>query len=327
MRVVEPVRAEPRRILVIKLGAIGDFFMAMPAFQAIRRHHPDARITLLTTRFFAAMATDSGWFDHVVIDNKPKRNPFAWLNLARFLNSGFDRVYDLQTSGRSNLYYRLLLRKPEWSGNAKGCSHPDSTPVRRAVHSFELRRAQLRSAGIADVPFADLSWLTQGRRHSVSGQTVLLVPGAAAHRPQKRWPAAQYAALAAWLQGQGYQPVVIGGKDEAEAACVITKAAPASVDLTTRTTFADIADLARDAVCAIGNDTGPMHLIAAIGCPCLVLFSSHSDPNHSAPRGSQVRILRRDDLATLSVANVQQTGASGFSARSGVQPGIPSGPE
>ena len=180
------------------------------------------------------------------------------------------------------------------------------------MHSFELRRAQLRSAGIADVPFADLSWLTQGRRHSVSGQTVLLVPGAAAHRPQKRWPAAQYAALAAWLQGQGYQPVVIGGKDEAEAACVITKAAPASVDLTTRTTFADIADLARDAVCAIGNDTGPMHLIAAIGCPCLVLFSSHSDPNHSAPRGSQVRILRRDDLATLSVANVQQQVQAAF---------------
>jgi ADP-heptose:LPS heptosyltransferase len=55
---------------------------------------------------------------------------------------------------------------------------------------------------------------------------------------------------------------------------------------------------------AIGNDTGPMHLLAAVGCPSLVLFSRDSDPARCVPRAPPdaptVRVLRRDDLATLA---------------------------
>ena len=51
----------------------------------------------------------------------------------------------------------------------------------------------------------------------------------------------------------------------------------------------------------MGNDTGPMHLIAAAGCPCLVLFSHDSDPERCVPRGGRVSILRRPDLANLPV--------------------------
>ena len=58
---------------------------------------------------------------------------------------------------------------------------------------------------------------------------------------------------------------------------------------------------------AVGNDTGPMHLIAAAGCPSLVLYSRESDPAKVAPRGSSVATLRRDTLAELSIAEV--TGA------------------
>ena len=312
-----------RRILVVKLGALGDFFLTLPAFQAIRRHHPHDHVTLLTTAPFAEMARASGWFDHVMVDTRPKRDLMGWLRLIGFLNSGFMRVYDLQTSGRSNLYYRLLMRKPEWSGNARGCSHPDPTPVRRAVHSFDLRRAQLKTFGIEDVPFADLSWLTRGDRFRQPGPTILLVPGAAAHRPGKRWPAGHYAALAVNLARQGFTPVVLGGRDEAEAARLIALTCPTVIDLTARTTFFDIADLARDAVAAIGNDTGPMHLIAAIGCPSLVLFSKESNPHHSRPRGADVRVLQRDDLAELGVAEVDTAIADLVEAR---HPGRDPGP-
>ncbi|HBA43779.1 MAG TPA: ADP-heptose--LPS heptosyltransferase, partial [Alphaproteobacteria bacterium] len=53
------------RILVIKLGALGDFVLATGPFAAIRQHHADAEITLLTTPPFAAMARQTGFFDHV----------------------------------------------------------------------------------------------------------------------------------------------------------------------------------------------------------------------------------------------------------------------
>jgi ADP-heptose:LPS heptosyltransferase len=70
-----------------------------------------------------------------------------------------------------------------------------------------------------------------------------------------------------------------------------------------RTSLADLAVLARGAAGAIGNDSGPMHLIAAAGCPSVVLFSADSDPALCAPRG-KVAVIRRDDLATLPVAPV-----------------------
>ena len=62
--------------------------------------------------------------------------------------------------------------------------------------------------------------------------------------------------------------------------------------------------LARAAAVAIGNDTGPMHLIATAGCPSIVLFSGDSDPALCAPRGPLVDVLRRPDLATLDVDTV-----------------------
>ena len=247
-----------KKILIIKLGALGDFVLALPAFAAIRRHHPGARITLLTTRPFAELAKASPYFDEIQIDDKPKLNPIRWLALAARLNAGkFTRVYDLQTSGRSNFYYRLFLKKPEWSGIARGCSHPDPTPDRAAVHSFDLRVNQLRAAGIEKVPPGDLSWLTQGDRQKIPEKSVLFVPGGAAHRPEKRWPALTYAGLAARLAARGYTPVVIGNTAEQNAARLIAAAAPQTIDLTCHTTLFDIADLARRAVATIGNDTGP----------------------------------------------------------------------
>ena len=79
---------------------------------------------------------------------------------------------------------------------------------------------------------------------------------------------------------------------------------PSARDLCGKTSLSDVAVLARDAVGAIGNDTGPIHLIAAAGCPTVVLFSSASDPALTAPQGSSVDILRRKNLEELSVEAV-----------------------
>ena len=62
--------------------------------------------------------------------------------------------------------------------------------------------------------------------------------------------------------------------------------------------------MARRAVAAIGNDTGPMHLAAMIGCRSVVLFSATSNPARSAPRGANVTILQQDNLADLPVDQV-----------------------
>jgi ADP-heptose:LPS heptosyltransferase len=299
---------KPQRILVIKLGALGDFILAFAAFQAIRQQHPGAEITLLTTTPFRDLASASLWFNEVLIDDRPK-GLIGLMRLRRKLR-GFDRIYDLQTSSRTNLYYKLLWpHRLEWNGNAPGCSHPDPTPVRSAVHAAQLRVNQLQAAGISEVPPADLSWLQSElkgpRFQNLPDKYVLLVPGAAPHRPAKRWPAEHYAALAAELARQGITSLIIGSQSEATAARIITVEEPSAIDLTGCTTLFDIASLARQAKAAVGNDTGPMHLIAAVGCPSLVLFcTAEANPAHSSPVGEQVKIIARDDLTQLEVAEV-----------------------
>jgi ADP-heptose:LPS heptosyltransferase len=132
----------------------------------------------------------------------------------------------------------------------------------------------------------------------------LLVPGSSAHRPVKRWPARRYADLAGALLTRGITPVILGVGDESALAREICAAMPDAIDLTNRTGLADLASLARAASLSVGNDTGPMHLIAAAGCPSLVLFSRDSDPALTAPRGPAVFVLRRPDLAELDLASV-----------------------
>ena len=102
------------RILVIKHGALGDWVLATGCFAAIRRHHPSARITLLTTPAFADWGTRCPWFDEVWTDERPSllAKPLAWVRLRRRLIDGeLARVYDLQTSGRTGFYYRMLPRR------------------------------------------------------------------------------------------------------------------------------------------------------------------------------------------------------------------------
>lgn len=300
------------RILVIKLSALGDVILALGPFQAIRRHHASDHITLLTTAPYAELARMSGWFDEIWIDPRPSLFQVgAWLGFRRKLRAGgFSRVYDLQTADRSSAYFRLFARgrRPEWSGIALGCSHPHINPGRDRMHTLERQAEQLAMAGIAEVPRPDLAWLDADiAPFALNERFVLLVPGGAAHRPAKRWPVAAYAEFARRLVARGRQPVLLGTETERAALDALAAQAPGVVDLAGRTGLAEIAGLARHAEAALGNDTGPMHLIAAVGCPAQVLFSRESDPELSRPRGPVVELIRVDDLAELSVDEVERT--------------------
>ncbi len=311
-------------ILVIKHGALGDFVLAMGPFAAIRRHHPEAAITLLTTAPFGDLAEASGYFDAVWIDTRPKlTQPLELFKLARRLNdAGFGRVYDLQTSTRSSGYFHLMGplfggARPEWSGIARGCSHPHVNSDRPLMHTIERQKDQLAAAGITDVPGADLGWavadisrfgLTDDAPGGAAPRFVLIAPGGARHRPEKRWPMERFAELAAKLAQMGVTPVVLGAGAEREVADAVCDLCPDARNLCTLTSFIDIIALARDAAGAVGNDTGPMHLIAATGCPSVVLFSDQSDPALCAPRGpggaASVTVLRRGSLEDLALGEV-----------------------
>jgi ADP-heptose:LPS heptosyltransferase len=296
---------EPKRILVVKLGALGNVILSLGPFASIRRHHADAHITLLTTAPFAPWLSQSPWFDSVWTDRRLDWWDLAgWLRLRRRLIDGhFDRIYDLQTSRHTSRFFHLLPRRhrPDWSGIAPGCSLPDRDSNRDRLHDAERQFGQLRQAGVVEREPVDLSWSdADTSSFSLPANIALLAPGSAPHRLIKRWPIDRYRILASMLVARGLTPVVVGTAPEKPLAHAIEGA----IDLTGRTDLAQLTSLARAATVAIGNDTGPMHLIAAAGCPAVVLFSRDSDPALCAPRGASVTTLRRHDLSELDPTTV-----------------------
>jgi len=296
-----------RNILVIKLGALGDFIQALGPMAAIRRHHPDDHITLLTTKSYVSMAQACGYFNDILIDERPKFYQWSkWLTLRGKLNErDYARVYDLQNNDRTSFYFHLFHPEPEWVGIAKGASHRNNSPERTAGSAFDGHVQTLRLAGITFVPLDRLEWV-QGRSDfpGLMSPYVLLVPGSAANRPEKRWPAEHYAQLAEMLSAKGLQPVLIGSDAERETLNAIHALCPAALNLGGQTSLFDIVVLARGAAGAVGNDTGPMHMIAPTGCPCIVLFSKNSNPKRHAPIGHDVLTIQKEDLKNLPAETV-----------------------
>lgn len=300
----------PEKILVIKLGALGDFIQALGPMRAIRRHHPDAEITLLTTKPFMDFGRQCGYFNSVICDTRPKLfDVKGWMELRRFLRGGkFIRVYDLQNNDRTNFYFRLIPRseKPEWVGTARSASHENTSKSRTAGHALEGHIETLALAGIHTIAIDDLSWIQDDlSKFELKKPYVLLVAGSAPQHPQKRWPADHFAFLAQNLARDGFQPVLIGTKAEADVTQIISAACPQCLDLTDQTTLPQIVTLARSAAGAIGNDTGPMHMIAPTGCPTLALFSGASNPKRHSPRGLRVKVVQELRLADLSADRVR----------------------
>jgi ADP-heptose:LPS heptosyltransferase len=297
-------------ILVIRHGALGDIAQTFAPLQAIRRHHAGAKLVFLTSSPYADLMRRCPWVDEVWVDDRPKLAKLgAWIALRQRIRAArFERVYDLQLHARTNWYFQMLLPgpRPEWVGIARGCSHPHTNPARDRLHNEDRQAEQLALAGIREIPPPDLSWLDADLSPlGLPTRFALLVPGTSAHRAVKRWPTENFAAVARFLAAHGVTPVVIGGRGEGELAAVIRAACPQARDLTGRTGIAEIAALGRKAAVAVGNDTGPMHLVAETRAPTVMLMSRESDPDHCAPRGPRARWLRRDAIADLPVAEVE----------------------
>jgi ADP-heptose:LPS heptosyltransferase len=301
------VREDEREsILIIKHSALGDIILATGAMGAIRAHHPRAHITLLTTKPYDALLQPSGWFNEIWLDTRPKWHQIGAIRrlMTQLRSRPFSVVYDLQTSSRSSMYWWLLPSpKPYFSGIAKRASHRHNTPERTSLHTLDREAQQLHIAGIDTVFPPDISWMHGKERENafqLRTPYALLVAGGSAHRPEKRYPEAHYITLAHHLAEHGIQPVLLCGGAEASLLERIAAAAPHCLNLCNHTSFGDIADIARGASFAIGNDTGPMHIIAATGCKSVVLFSHASNPDLCAPKGEHVTVIRHENLANVS---------------------------
>lgn len=269
------------RVLVVKLGALGDLLLAEGALRDIREHHPGARVTLLTRRPFATLFRRCPWVDEVIVDdNRPRWHLPAMLGLARTLRAErFEIAYDLQNSRRSSFYLRRVLGgQVTWSGQGPACPLPHRHPDPNSLPVLERHAGQLTDAGLTPRhtrrPGAD--WLAAPvggllARAGVPSPFVVLLPGSSARGSDKRWP--HYGELAARLQARGLTPVTVPGPAELDAfddlaGISIRRSDRGALDLPA------LAGVLQAAAAVVGNDSGPTHLAANLGVPGLALFGT-----------------------------------------------------
>ncbi|SOC83170.1 heptosyltransferase-2 [Ensifer adhaerens] len=114
------------------------------------------------------------------------------------------------------------------------------------------------------------------------GGFAILVPGAE-FGPAKRWPARHFASLANDFMREGTKVVLVGSKKDSAAAMEIQALAPDAIDLTGLTSIIDVVDLAAAARCVVANDSGLLHVAAAVGVPVVGVYGSTS-ARHTPPQ-------------------------------------------
>lgn len=300
------------KILVIKLSALGDFIISLGALQAIRKHHKDDKITLLTTAPFKGIAEKSGYFDEVKVIKRAKFYEIGeWINLIKFFNTGkFERVYDLQCQDRTKIYYHLFSKKPEWVGIVKGSKFFYSNPDWKKLHAFKRNEEILKVAGIEKVPLPDLDWMKSNVSHlidinGIKKPFVIFIPGCSPKHPEKRWPPLNYGTLGLKLIRDGYNIVIVGSKDDQDSIEKVKQICPQAIDISDMTTFYDIYTLAHESSGIVGNDTGPGHIAALSNKPMVSLFCSRtSTAALSSPVGEGVVGIEADDISDITMNDV-----------------------
>ena len=138
-----------KRILIIKLGALGDFIQLTGFYAFIRKQYPQAHIVLLTTRPLIKLAQACPYFDEILID-KRNRNPLDWYHVTkRILADGqYDMILDFQTQTRTRTRYyylsRFLTKGPfRWAQRRKGQLWVRSIPAKRRFSFGKVEESTL----------------------------------------------------------------------------------------------------------------------------------------------------------------------------------------
>jgi lipopolysaccharide heptosyltransferase I len=314
------------KVAVVKLSSIGDVVHALPVAVALKRHAAATRVVWIAEAREASLLAGHPDVDDVIVaDTRGWRRERPGvtamreaLGVARRLRGeAFDVALDLQGLMKSALL-TALTRAPRRIGFAAGWSRewPSALlmnervrPPDSARHVVDQYLTLARPLGVAATPVefrmpadpaADgrADEFLAGAGIKPHDRLVLVNPGAG--RPDKRWPVERLRDLARRLADETVARVVVlwGPGEEQDARAI----AGAAAILAPPTTLRDLVALARRARLLIAGDTGPLHIAAAVGTPCVGLYGPTSGVRNG-PYGAGHRVLQGPDgrMASLAV--------------------------
>lgn len=284
-----------RKIAVLRANALGDFLLTLPALAAVRAAYPQADIVLLARPWHAAfLAGRPSPVDRVIVipsargitagpeyrDDATELDTF----FATMVREHFDIAVQLHGGGRhSNPFTRRLGAQL-----SIGLKAPNAAPLDRWIPYVNLQHEILRYLEVVALIGArpiylqphiavvenDLSEAWQ-RVPTTTGPLVALHPGAT--DPRRRWPVEKFARVGDALARAGAQVVVTGTAEERHLTSGVVRAMsyPAQ-DLCGLLSLGGLAGLLRRCSLAISNDSGPLHLAAAVGTPTVGVYWAYN---------------------------------------------------
>jgi heptosyltransferase-1 len=296
---------KPEKILIIKPSSLGDIVHSLPVLDALRRCFPGAEIHWLVAKGLEGILDGHPMLRKVWIIRKDE-----WKRITRFYSTvaelrklfrslrteRFDCVLDLQGLLRSGLIakatgapVRIGFQEAR-EGSTLFYTHMVSGGM--DVHAVDryLRLAAYLGCDISKVRFP-LPLFTGGAPEGVpaAGEYAVMAPGA--RKPVNRWAAGRFGELAARLP---MMTVVVGSSsDRALAEEVVRMSQGKAVSLAGKTDLKKLVSVIKDARFMVSNDTGPMHIAAAVGVPVFALFGP-ANPARTGPYGRGHTVIRKE---------------------------------
>ncbi|RUV30728.1 MULTISPECIES: lipopolysaccharide heptosyltransferase II [unclassified Mesorhizobium] len=290
--------AESPTILVIGPRWVGDMVMAQCLFSALRELHPNAAIDVLAPAWAAPLVKRMPEIRQQ-IDLPLKSGALEFRMRRRFgrlLRGHYGIAYVMPGSWKSALV-PFFARIPRRVGHLKEMRYglltdivplPDHLKRRTAQAYFGLARGGTFRAPKLAVDTKNQAELL-GRFGLEAKKFVALMPGAE-FGPAKRWPSERYAGLARDMMAKGFEVALFGSKNDADVTAEIATLAPGVVDLAGQTRLEDAIDLIAAARLAVSNDSGLMHVAAAVGTPIVAVYGSTS-PQNTPPLAEQRELV------------------------------------
>ena len=283
------------RILIVKLSSIGDLFHALPTVHALKAGL-GATVDWAVQTEYADLARC--FSDVARVIPVPRRKPWGHIRetIREIRRERYDAVVDLQGLFKSAIVVRAaratLRVGPAYSRECSSLAY-DRQPPRgdRERHAVEQALDVLQCFDIprpakAEFPlsFPDFS-LDAGE-----GPMIGLLP--ISRWKTKNWPVDHFAALAHRTAVElGATPLILGGKADADACAAICRAVPQAMNLCGAMSLPQLGGLISKLDLLVSNDSGPVHMAAALGKPCLVFFGP-TIPGRTGPYGDIHRVLR-----------------------------------
>jgi lipopolysaccharide heptosyltransferase II len=297
------------KILILKPSSLGDIVQGLPVLRAIKRHLPRSEVYWWIDRNLAPLlAGDPDLAGLIPFERRRWATPANWIALwgaARWMRrQRFDLVIDLQCLMRSGIFAwlangKLTIGLDEPREGARGFY--DLIAPRPSFHTHAVDW-YLGVLPLAGVPMTrDFEWLpprpglaaSLRRKWPVQpGPWLIVQPGA--RWPNKRWPIEYFAELVrqAAARRKDWRFAILGSADERPLGEAIARVVPARcLDLTGRLSLPEMVEWIRLGAAMVANDTGPMHVAAALGKPVVGLFGP-TEPRRHGPYGQLGHVLQ-----------------------------------